>query len=76
MDIIENNEAKKENINAFCLTVDKSGHDYLKTMCEDIGYEVLDMRYKLVVKQVDISSNCAIKLSNRFDEPVSRRTVW
>lgn len=35
-------EAKKENINAFCLTVDKSGHDYLKTMCEDIGYEVLD----------------------------------
>ena len=35
-------EAKKEDINAFCLTVDKSGHDYLKTMCEDIGYEVLD----------------------------------
>tara|TARA_A100001037_G_scaffold306765_1_gene355156 strand:+ start:8414 stop:11653 length:3240 start_codon:yes stop_codon:yes gene_type:complete len=35
-------EAKQEDINAFCLTVDKSGHDYLKTMCEDIGYEVLD----------------------------------
>ncbi|MEE2884543.1 MAG: VWA domain-containing protein [Chloroflexota bacterium] len=35
-------EAKAEGINAFCLTVDKNGHDYLKTMCEDIGYEVLD----------------------------------
>ena len=35
-------EAKFQDINAFCLTVDKNGHDYLKTMCEDIGYEVLD----------------------------------
>ena len=35
-------EAKLKDINAFCLTVDKNGHDYLKTMCEDIGYEVLD----------------------------------
>ena len=24
-----------------CLTVDKSGHDYLKTMCGDMSYEVL-----------------------------------
>ena len=34
-------EAKRRDINAFCLTVDKNGHDYLKTMCQDIGYEVL-----------------------------------
>ena len=26
----------------FCLTVDKAGHDYLKTMCGDLNYEVLD----------------------------------
>ncbi len=36
------NEARYQDINAFCLTVDKNGHDYLKTMCQDIGYEVLD----------------------------------
>ena len=35
-------EAKNKNINAFCLTVDKTGHDYLKTMCQDMAYEVLD----------------------------------
>ena len=35
-------EAKRKDIDAFCLTVDKNGHDYLKTMCQDIGYEVLD----------------------------------
>ncbi|MFN3975078.1 MAG: VWA domain-containing protein [Dehalococcoidia bacterium] len=34
-------EAKQKNIIPFCLTVDKNGHDYLKTMCADIGYEVL-----------------------------------
>lgn len=40
-------EAKAKEINAFCLTVDKNGHDYLKTMCQDIGYEVLDDIYAL-----------------------------
>jgi hypothetical protein len=35
-------EAGAKDITAFCLTVDKNGHDYLKTMCQDIGYEVLD----------------------------------
>ena len=35
-------EAKNKNINTFCLTVDKTGHDYLKTMCQDMAYEVLD----------------------------------
>ncbi len=35
-------ESKNKDINAFCLTVDKNGHDYLKTMTQDMGYEVLD----------------------------------
>jgi nitric oxide reductase NorD protein len=34
-------EARRKHITPFCLTVDKSGHDYLKTMCEDMSYEVL-----------------------------------
>jgi nitric oxide reductase NorD protein len=34
-------EAKRMGITPFCLTVDKSGHDYLKTMMEDFSYEVL-----------------------------------
>lgn len=40
-------EAKEKQITAFCLTVDKNGHDYLKTMCDDMGYEVLDDIYTL-----------------------------
>ena len=35
-------EAKRKDIVPFCLTVDKAGHDYLKTMCGDMNYEVLD----------------------------------
>ncbi len=35
-------EAKSKGINSFCLTVDKNGHDYLKTMCSDMGYEILE----------------------------------
>ena len=34
-------EARRKNITPFCLTVDKAGHDYLKSMCGDMGYEVL-----------------------------------
>lgn len=34
-------EARNAGITPFCLTVDKSGHDYLKTMMEDFSYEVL-----------------------------------
>ncbi|MFQ6025892.1 MAG: nitric oxide reductase activation protein NorD [Dehalococcoidia bacterium] len=34
-------EAKRKDITPFCLTVDKAGHDYLKAMCGDMGYEVL-----------------------------------
>ena len=40
-------EAQLKDINAFCITVDKNGHDYLATMCQDIGYEVLDDIYAL-----------------------------
>ncbi len=35
------NEAKREGITPFALTVDRAGHDYLKTMCADMGYEVV-----------------------------------
>ena len=34
-------EARRQEIIPFCLTVDKAGHDYLKSMCGDMGYEVL-----------------------------------
>ena len=34
-------EARQKGITPFCLTVDKSGHDYLKTMMDDLPYEVL-----------------------------------
>jgi len=34
-------EARAKNIIPFCLTVDKAGHDYLRTMCGDMRYEVL-----------------------------------
>ena len=35
-------EAKRAGMTPFLLTVDKEGHDYLKQMCDDIGYEVVD----------------------------------
>ena len=34
-------EAKQKSIVPFCLTVDRAGHDYLRTMAGDLGYEVL-----------------------------------
>ncbi len=34
-------EARKEGVTPFCLTVDREGHDYLKTMMQDFSYEVL-----------------------------------
>ncbi len=34
-------EARRKDITPFCLTVDRTGHDYLKAMCGDMGYEVL-----------------------------------
>ena len=35
------NEAKAKGLTPFCLSIDKEGHDYLKAMCGDIGYEVV-----------------------------------
>ncbi len=35
-------EAKRKNIIPFCLTVDIAGYDYLKRMCQDIDYEVVN----------------------------------
>jgi len=40
-------EAKQRNITPFCLSIDKLGHDYLKAMCGDIGYELLSNIYAL-----------------------------
>ena len=34
-------EAQQLEITPFCLTVDKQGHDYMRTMAADMGYEVL-----------------------------------
>lgn len=34
-------ESRNLGITPFCLTVDKAGHDYMKTMMEDFSYEVL-----------------------------------
>ena len=34
-------ESRRYGITPFCLTVDRAGHDYLKAMCGDMGYEVL-----------------------------------
>ena len=34
-------EARRKGIQPFCLTVDKEGNDYLRTMMEDFSYEVL-----------------------------------
>jgi hypothetical protein len=35
-------EARRQLIRPFCLTVDKSGADYLDGMCADLPYEVVD----------------------------------
>jgi hypothetical protein len=34
-------EARREGLHPFCLTVDKEGNDYLRTMMDDFSYEVL-----------------------------------
>jgi len=50
-------EAKNKDINAFCLTVDKNGHDYLKAMTQDMGYEVLDDVADLPERLLDLYRN-------------------
>ena len=34
-------EAKRQSITPFLITIDSAGHDYLRGMCDDIGYEVV-----------------------------------
>jgi len=34
-------EARDKDITPFCLTVDRQGHDYMRTMAGDMGYEVV-----------------------------------
>jgi nitric oxide reductase NorD protein len=34
-------EAKQQGVQSFCLTVDPSGHDYLRLMCPDRQYMVI-----------------------------------
>ena len=35
-------EAQQRGIETFCITVDKSGNDYLKTMCPDARYMIIE----------------------------------
>ena len=35
-------EARSKGIETFCMTVDRSGHDYLKRMCPDARYAVIE----------------------------------
>ena len=35
-------EAAEKGIETFCLTVDKSGHDYLRRMCPDNRYMIIE----------------------------------
>jgi nitric oxide reductase activation protein len=34
-------EARRKGITSLCLTFDRAGHDYLRTICSDMQYEVL-----------------------------------
>ncbi len=40
-------EAKREGIRPFCLTVDQSGNDYLRKMCDPANYLVIQDAYSL-----------------------------
>ena len=35
-------EAERDGINTFCVTVDRSGHDYLRRMCAEARYMVIE----------------------------------
>jgi nitric oxide reductase NorD protein len=47
-------EARRQGIRAYCVTIDRHGADYLKHMVGPAGYAVLDDVRKLPVKIVDI----------------------
>ena len=35
-------EAARKNINPFCITIDRAGHDYLRKMCHPSRYLVIE----------------------------------
>lgn len=47
-------EARKSGIRPFLLTVDKDGNDYLREMCNDIGYEILSDINQLPMRIVSL----------------------
>ena len=51
-------EAKRKGIAPFCLTFDRVGHDYLRTMCGDMPYEV--------VADIESLPTCLPTLYGRF----------
>jgi len=40
-------EAKQQGVQTYCLTVDPSGHDYLRQMCPDRQYMVIQDVHQL-----------------------------
>ena len=51
-------ETKRKGVMPFCLTIDRDGHDYLKTICGDMGYEV--------VADIESLPRCLPTLYRRF----------
>ena len=50
-------EAREKGIVPFCLTVDKSGHDYMKVMMDDFNYEVLPDISQLPIRLPQLYKN-------------------
>ena len=47
-------EAKRRKIRPFCLTVDREGADYLRTMCDEIPYEVVTRIEELPIRLITV----------------------
>jgi len=45
-------EAARRKIRPFCLTIDKDGADYMRTMCEDLPYQVIGRVEELPISLV------------------------
>ena len=54
-------EATAKGIQTFCITVDKSGHDYLKSMCPDSRYVVLSETTRLPSVLQDVYRRLTIR---------------
>ena len=61
-------EAHLAGIEAFCVTVDRSGHDYLKRMC-------IDERY-LVIDEIEALPTALAKVYQRLTGPFNRNSVF